>query len=406
MGTLNIGITNNRCISMTDSSKQPRPFTFAAGQLLTTLIERLPESGTGYWEHQFDRLSHTKNLPWYLAVDQGKILYSGGNKLSAAGLMKILIRFVPPTDIANSKAHWKVLQGAIEAKQIDINSLIERIYASNLITPEILEQAIRLKILMDFDSYLSFSDGSAKFISTPELRNIPIPSFDVANLLTAAQQRRQAWEKVNQIIYSMKLVPTIKPEGLAKLNDQERTEIATFAGASLTEIAKATGKDNLEVAQTFLKLHRAGIVEFQSSSAETPSILVVDDSPLFLKQFNHWINNIGYYFLPCSDAEKAINTISQAKPSVVFLDVNMPIFSGFELMEKIRANSEWTNLPVVILTGDSKLSNKWRAQWGGCEFLAKPASTSENASFQVVLQELISKLLQPEALTTKVSNQG
>jgi CheY-like chemotaxis protein len=404
MGTLNIGITNNRCISMTDSSKQPRPFTFAAGQLLTTLIERLPESGTGYWEHQFDRLSHTKNLPWYLAVDQGKIIYSGGNKISAAGLMKILIRFVPPTDIANSKAHWKVLQGAVEAKQIDINGLIEKIYASNLITPEVLEQAIRSKILMDFDSYLSFSDGSAKFISTPELGHIPIPGFDVASLLTAAQQRRQAWEKVNQIIYSMKLVPTIKPEGLAKLNDQERTEIAAFTGASLSEIAKATGKDNLEVAQTFLKLHRAGIVEFQSSSAATPSILVVDDSPLFLKQFNHWINNIGYSFLPCSDAEKAINTIAQAKPSVVFLDVNMPVISGFELMEKIRANSEWANLPVVILTGDSKLSNKWRAQWGGCEFLAKPTSTAENAGFQVVLQELISNLLQPTALASKVSN--
>jgi CheY-like chemotaxis protein len=404
MGTLNSGITNNRCTPMTESSKQPRPFTFAAGQLLTTLIERLPESGTGYWEHQFDRLSHTKNLPWYLAVDQGKILYSGGNKISAAGLMKIVIRFVPPTDIANSKAHWKVLQGAVEAKQIDINGLIEKIHASNLITPEVLEQAIRSKILMDFDSYLSFSDGSAKFISTPELGRIAIPGFDVANLLTTAQQRRQAWEKVNQIIYSMKLVPTIKAEGLAKLNDQERTEIATFAGASLTEIAKANGKDNLEVAQTFLKLHRAGIVEFQSSSAETPTILVVDDSPLFLKQFNHWINNVGYSFLPCSDAEKAINTISQAKPSVVFLDVNMPIISGFELMEKIRANSEWANLPVVILTGDSKLSNKWRAQWGGCEFLAKPTSSAENANFQVVLQELISKLLQPVVLTSKVSN--
>jgi CheY-like chemotaxis protein len=395
MGTLNSGITNNRCTPMTDSSKQPRPFTFAAGQLLTTLIERLPESGTGYWEHQFDRLSHTKNLPWYLAVDQGKILYSGGNKISAAGLMKILIRFVPPTDIANSKAHWKVLQRAVETKQIDINGLIEKLYASNLITPAILENAIRSKILMDFDSYLSFSDGSAKFISTPELGLTLIPGFDVANLLTAAQQRRQAWGKVNQIIYSMKLVPTIKAEGLAKLNDQERTEIA-----------KATGKDNLEVAQTFLKLHRAGIVEFQSSSTETPTILVVDDSPLFLKQFNHWINNIGYSFLPCSDAEKAINTISQAKPSVVFLDVNMPIISGFELMEKIRANSELANLPVVILTGDSKLSNKWRAQWGGCEFLAKPTSTAENASFQGVLQELISKLLQPAAQISKVSNQG
>jgi CheY-like chemotaxis protein len=406
MGTLNSGITNNRCAPMTDFSKQPRPFTFAAGQLLTTLIERLPESGTGYWEHQFDRLSHTKNLPWYLAVDQGKILYSGGNKISAAGLMKILIRFTPPNEIANSTAHWKVIQRAVEAKQIDTSGLIQKLYASALITPDLLAQAIRSKILTDFDAYLSFSDGSAKFIPTPELGNILIPGFDVANLLTAAQQRRQSWGKVNQIIYSMKLIPTIKTEGLAKLNDQERAEIATFAGASLSEIAKATGKDNLEVAQTFLKLHRAGIVEFNSSPTHTPTIFVVDDSPLFLKQFNHWINSLGYTFLPCSDAEKALNTIKQAKPSIVFLDVNMPIISGFELMEKIRATPELVNLPVVILTGDSKLSNKWRAQWGGCEFLSKPTSTTENTNFQGVLQELISRLLQPIVLPAKVSNQG
>jgi CheY-like chemotaxis protein len=406
MGTLNSGITNNRCAPMTEFSKQPRPFTFAAGQLLTTLIERLPESGTGYWQHQFDRLSHTKNLPWYLAIDQGKILYSGGTKISAAGLLKILLRFVPPNEVAHSQAHWKVLQGAVESKQIDTNGLVQRLYTNDMLTPELLEQAIRSKILTDFDTYLSFSDGSAKFIPTPELGNILIPGFDVANLLTAAQQRRQAWGKVNQIIYSMKLIPKIKAEGLAKLNDQERIEITKFAGASLAEIAKATGKDNLEVAQTFLKLHRAGIVELNSSSTTTPNILVVDDSPLFLKQFNHWINSLGYIFLPCSDAEKALNTIIQAKPAIVFLDVNMPIISGFELMEKIRATAELANLPIVILTGDSKLSHKWRAQWGGCEFLAKPTSLAENANFQGVLQELISKLLQSNALPAKVPNQG
>ncbi len=399
MGTLKSGINDSRCTPMTESSKQPRPFSFAAGQLLKVLIEQLPQSGTGYWEHQFDRLAQSKNLPWYLAVNQGKILYSGGNQLSAAGLMRILLRFVPPTQIASSKAHWKVLQSAVESHQIDAATLIQKIHTANLVTPELFEQAIRSKILADFDSYLSFSDGSAKFISAPDLQKISLPGFDIANLLATAQQRRQAWEKVNQTIYSMKLVPIIKTEGLNKLTEQERSELAAFAGASLIEIAKATGKDNLEVAQTFLKLQRAGIVEFQSSSPEKPTILVVDDSPLFLKQFNHWANNLNYGFLACSDAEKAMNTISQAKPAVVFLDVNMPVISGFELMEKIRANPALAKIPVVILTGDNKLSSKWRAQWGGCEFLAKPSSTAENAGFQEVLQETIAKLLNPTAAT-------
>jgi CheY-like chemotaxis protein len=388
---------------MTESSNQLRPFTFAAGQLLTVLIEQLSQSDTGYWEHQFDRLSHSKNMPWYLAIDQGKILYSGGSQISAASLMRILTRYVSPARIESSKAHWKVLQSAVEGNQIDVATLIQKIYASNLITPEQFEQAMRSKILADFDAYLSFSDGSAQFIAAPELGTMTIPGFAVADLLASAQQRRQAWEKVNQTIYSMKLIPTVKAAGLAKLSERDQAELAAVAGASLSEIAKATAKDNLEVAQTFLKLHRAGVVDFQSSQSNTPTVLVVDDSPLFLKQFNRWVNNLGYGFLPCSDAAKALNTITQAKPAVVFLDINMPVISGFELMEKIRANPELANLPVVILTGDSKLSNKWRAQWGGCEFLAKPASTAENANFQEVLQATITKLITPNSVPAIVS---
>jgi CheY-like chemotaxis protein len=373
---------------MTESINQPTEFTFATGELATKSTEPLLHSGTGYWQYHFDRLAQGKNLPWYLAVDQGKILYSGSGKISAAGLLRVMTRFVAQVD----KAHLKVLQSAIEVQKISATAFINRVQGNNLIEPDVFRQALRLKLLADFDAYFFFSSGIARFIPTPELTDLPIEGFDIISMFNESQERRQAWKKVNQTIYSLNLVPQTKPERLAKLGDQERAELEAIAGISIGEIAKNACKDNLEVAQMFLKLHHGGIIEFQTTQSNLPIVLVVDDSPIFLKQFNHWASNLGYEFMACSDATKALDLITQVKPGVVFLDVNMPVVSGFELMESIRERPQMANIPVVILTGDGKLSNKWRAQWGGCEFLSKPNSIVENNGFQQVLQELIIRL--------------
>jgi CheY-like chemotaxis protein len=373
---------------MTEAINQPTEFTFAAGELATKSIEPLLHSGTGYWQYRFDRLAQGKNLPWYLAVDQGKILYSGSGKISAAGLLRVMTRFVAQVD----KAHWKVLQSVIEVQKISATAFINKVQGNNLIEPDVFRQALRLKLLADFDAYLFFSSGSARFIPTPELTELPIEGFDIVSMFNESQERRQAWKKVNQTIHSLKLVPQTKPEQLVKLGDRERAELEAIAGISIGEIAKNACKDNLEVAQMFLKLHRGGIIEFQTMELDLPIVLVVDDSPIFLKQFDHWVSNLGYEFMACSEATKALDIITKVRPAVVFLDVNMPVVSGFELMESIREKPQMANIPVVILTGDGKLSNKWRAQWGGCEFLSKPNSTVENNGFQQVLQELIIRL--------------
>jgi CheY-like chemotaxis protein len=373
---------------MTDAINQPTEFVFAAGELAAKSIEPLLHSGTGYWEYRFDRLAQGKNLPWYLAVDHGKLLYSGSSKISAAGLLRVMMRFVAQVD----EAHWKVLQSAIKVQKISATAFIHKVQGNNLVDPEVLREAMRLKLFADFDAYLFFSSGSARFIPAPELTEMPIGGFDIVSMFSESQERRQAWEKINQTIYTLKLIPHAKPEQLAKLGERERAELEAIAGNTIGEIAKNSCKDNLEVAQMFLKLHRGGIIEFQSTQTDLPVILVVDDSPIFLKQFNHWVNNLGYEFMACSDATKALSLIAKVNPSVVFLDVNMPVLSGFELMESIRADAALAKIPVVILTGDGKLSNKWRAQWGGCEFLSKPISTVENNGFQQVLQELVTRL--------------
>ena len=64
-------------------------------------------------------------------------------------------------------------------------------------------------------------------------------------------------------------------------------------------------------------------------------------------------------------------------------------------MKQIRQQPELRAIPLTILTGEQKLSNKWRAQWSGCEFLTKPLTAAGIGDFQVQLEELIPRLLNP-----------
>lgn len=125
--------------------------------------------------------------------------------------------------------------------------------------------------------------------------------------------------------------------------------------------------------------------------------MVIDDSQLMLKQFQHLVKALGYGVVACQAAEAAIPMIERVKPSTIFIDINMPKFSGFELVKQIRQQPKIADIPLVILTGEQKMSNKWQAKWSGCEFITKPLSLSTMAEFQQQLEKLLQRLLLGES---------
>jgi CheY-like chemotaxis protein len=111
-----------------------------------------------------------------------------------------------------------------------------------------------------------------------------------------------------------------------------------------------------------------------------------------LKQFRALVESWGYQVETCSQALTAVETMMQHQPAAVFLDINMPGTSGFELIKQIRRQSQLAEVPLVLLTAEKTVSNQWRAQWASCKFLAKPRSTEEIASFKIELQTLLQEL--------------
>ena len=55
----------------------------------------------------------------------------------------------------------------------------------------------------------------------------------------------------------------------------------------------------------------------------------------------------------CSSAKKALESITKTKPDLVFLDIEMPVMNGFELLEFLRKNPHLAVIPTIVFTSSA-----------------------------------------------------
>ena len=276
---------------------------------------------------------------------------------------------------------------------------------SQIVSIAQLQAALQIKILNDLDLYLLMGSGSAKFMATDLEDRLPITGFNPIDLFDAAAQRQLKWAEIRKQVPSMKLCPILDRAAITTANlaetQRQRIEKLVQSDKTLATIAEEMAKDPLEVAQMFAKLGKTGLVKFKPPQQhKAATVMIIDDSPVLLSQFRNWVSALGYTVQTCQDANTALARIAQIEPAMIFIDINMPEISGFELVKQIRQQPAFRKIPLTILTGEEKLSNKWRAQWSGCEFLNKPLTAAGMIDFQVQLEELISRLLRSPASLT------
>ncbi|MDZ7964138.1 MAG: response regulator [Nostoc sp. DedSLP03] len=111
----------------------------------------------------------------------------------------------------------------------------------------------------------------------------------------------------------------------------------------------------------------------QAKKRIAPLIACVDDSPQVCKMVENIVTSNGLRFIKIQDAVQALPTLIQDKPDLIFLDLIMPIASGYEICTQLRRISTFSNTPIIILTGSDGLLDRVRAKVvGSTDFLTKP----------------------------------
>ncbi len=78
-------------------------------------------------------------------------------------------------------------------------------------------------------------------------------------------------------------------------------------------------------------------------------VLVVDDSGAVLRNVKGWLED-RYQVILANSGAMAIKYLSTNRPDLVLLDYEMPVINGKQVLEMIRSESEFSNIPVMFLT--------------------------------------------------------
>jgi len=91
-------------------------------------------------------------------------------------------------------------------------------------------------------------------------------------------------------------------------------------------------------------------VEINTEKAKNKRILLVEDTPFFMKVIKECIANAGYQVTTAVNGREGLEWLNRQEFDLVLSDIEMPLMDGREMVKNIRANTRWRTLPVIALT--------------------------------------------------------
>ncbi|GAB5492155.1 MAG: response regulator [Phototrophicaceae bacterium] len=102
-------------------------------------------------------------------------------------------------------------------------------------------------------------------------------------------------------------------------------------------------------------------------------ILLVDDVIDNLEMLTDMLENQGHTVKIALDGQEAFTQIAIEQPDIILLDIQMPGMDGYEVCEKIKANPETQDIPVIFLSALSETKDIIKAfDVGGVDYISKP----------------------------------
>lgn len=102
-------------------------------------------------------------------------------------------------------------------------------------------------------------------------------------------------------------------------------------------------------------------------------ILIVDDNPANLKLARVLLGSDGYDVRTASDAEEALAVLTDFRPDVILMDIQLPGMDGIELTRRLKADPKTRGIAILALTAYAMKGDEERMLAAGCDgYVSKP----------------------------------
>ena len=108
------------------------------------------------------------------------------------------------------------------------------------------------------------------------------------------------------------------------------------------------------------------------------SILVVEDEPNIVLSLQFLMKKAGFEVRVANDGEEALSLVQDRTPDLILLDVMIPKRDGFDVCQTIRANPDWKDVYIILLTAKGREVDREKGiALGANDYVTKPFSTRD-----------------------------
>jgi len=119
----------------------------------------------------------------------------------------------------------------------------------------------------------------------------------------------------------------------------------------------------------------------ENIESEKPIIVYAEDDEGIARLVEFKLMNKGFDVILLKSGHNVVETIIDKKPTLILLDLMLPIKDGITILKELKMNEELKNIPVIMLSvqGEEKIVVQ-ALNLGAADYMQKPFSTTELAS--------------------------
>ncbi len=115
-----------------------------------------------------------------------------------------------------------------------------------------------------------------------------------------------------------------------------------------------------------------------STIAAKPTVLIADDNADICVLLQVGLSRLAVDIVVASNGREAYDLIVSHRPSLVLLDLVMPEWTGLEVLTKLRETTEFSTLPVIMITARTQDDDIERGfKLGASDYVTKPFNLKE-----------------------------
>jgi two-component system, chemotaxis family, response regulator PixG len=348
------------------------------------------------------------NQQWSLYLYMGRIIWATGGPHHVRRWYRNLSRHCPQieaqavtfnTPVRTQRWDYEILVSLVKAQKISVEQTVA-------LTRSIVSDVLFDILQQEETRFVNFQ------IDNKDVLDASLALVNAQQVLDEVQPIWNEWRALGLVDHSPSLAPVIRQQEILQQQTSEKiykTLVSIADGKrSLRDLAIMMKQDLVPLTRMLVPYFRKGFIglvpipDYPSPvaksqdtapissmpsapppktappSASGPLVLCVDDSKRECDTMEKIITGAGYRFIGVQDSVKALPTVLEHKPGVIFLDLVMPIASGYEVCAQIRRVELFKDTPIVILTSNDGIIDRVRAKVvGSTGFLSKPVEADK-----------------------------